>query len=160
MKSASSGRNPVRYEGRLRLSWILLCLAIILHVLDEAKHDFLSVYNPSVMVLRQSLPWLPLPTFSFRQWITGLAVGIALLFSLLPFLSRGARWTRPLVFVVSVLMIANGLGHIAGTILGRTAAAIHFPRPMPGFYSSPILIAASLYVLMQLRNTKQARKQM
>jgi hypothetical protein len=62
---------------------------------------------------------------------------------------------RPVAYVVSVLMIANGLNHFAGTILGRTVESVHFPRPMPGFYSSPTMIAASIYVLVQLRNTKR-----
>jgi hypothetical protein len=77
---------------------------------------------------------------------------IAFLFSLSLFLARGARWSRPIAYVVSILMIAIGMSHIAATILGRTVASVRFPRPMPGFYSSPTLIAASIYVLMKLRN--------
>jgi hypothetical protein len=57
---------------------------------------------------------------------------------------------RPLGFIFAVIMLANGLGHIVGTIFGRTVASICFPRPMPGFYSSPFLLAASLYLLCEL----------
>lgn len=56
---------------------------------------------------------------------------------------------------VALFVIANGLNHTVGTILGTTVASVHFPRPMPGFYSSPVLIAASIYVLLKLRNTKR-----
>jgi len=52
------------------------------------------------------------------------------------------------------VMIANGLMHITGTILGRTVASVHFPRPMPGFYSSPFMIAASIYLLWELKKAK------
>ncbi len=148
--------KPTLGSPKLLLSWLLLCTVIILHVIDEATHNFLAVYNPSVMALREDAPWLPLPVLSFKFWITSLAIGIALLFSLSPFVSRGAHWIRPIAFVVSVLMIANGLNHIAGTILGRTVPSVHFPRPMPGFYSSPALIAASIYVLLQLRKIKRS----
>ncbi len=142
-------------KSKLVLSWLLLCMAIALHVFDEATHNFLAVYNPTVIALRERMPWLAFPEFTFRTWITGLAIAIALLFLLSPLVARGVHWIRPIAYLVSVLMIANGLSHAAGTILGRTVASVHFSRPMPGFYSSPILIAASTYVLIQLRNTKR-----
>lgn len=144
-----------RPEFKLVISWILLCLAVVLHVIDEATHNFLAVYNPTVIALRKRVPWLPLPVFSFRMWITSLAIAVALGFSLSLFLLSGALWVRPIVCVLSVLMIANGLNHTVGTMLGRTVTSVHFPRPMPGFYSSPALMAASIYVLLQLRNTKR-----
>jgi len=43
-----------------------LCVAFGLHVVDEALTDFLSVYNPIVRAVRARLPFLPLPTFTFR----------------------------------------------------------------------------------------------
>jgi hypothetical protein len=157
MNSTSAKDARPRPESKLLISWLLLCAAIALHVADEATHNFLAVYNPSVLALRARVPWLPLPVFSFRLWIAGLAIAIALLFSLSPFVSRGARWIRVFAYLVSVLMIANGLNHTAGTILGRTVESVHFARPMPGFYSSPTLIAASIYVLVQLRNSKRPK---
>jgi len=142
--------------SKLLVAWWLLCAAIALHVADEATHNFLAVYNPSVIAMRQYAHWLPLPVFTFKLWSVGLALGIVLLFSLSPFLSRNARWIRPFAYAVSILMIGNGLQHILGTILGRTVPSVHFPRPMPGFYSSPVLICASIYVLIQLRNTRRS----
>jgi len=38
-------------------------------------------------------------------------------------------------------------------ILGRTVSTVTFPRPAPGFYSSPFLLAASLWMIMRLRQT-------
>lgn len=137
MKPTTANYTLPRPEFKLLVSWLLLCAVIALHVVDEATHNFLAVYNPSVMALRERVHWLPLPVFSFRTWITGLVIAIALLFSLSPFVSRDVRWIRPFVYVVCFLTIANALNHTAGTILGRTVASVHFPRPMPGFYSSP-----------------------
>ena len=154
--SAPPVRHAASRPSRLLLSWLLFCTAIAIHVADEAVSGFLAVYNPTVMALRNRLPWLPVPAFTFRVWITGLALGIALLFALSPFVARGVRWIRPLAVVLSIVMIANGLQHIVGTILGRTVGSVEFPRPMPGFYSSPVLIGASIYLLVQLaRNRRQ-----
>jgi hypothetical protein len=97
-----------------------------------------------------------MPTFEFRQWLTGLATAVVVLLALSPFAFLGTRWIRPVFYIFAVLMLLNGLGHTAGTIFGRTVASIHFARPMPGFYSSPLLLAASIYGLVQLRKTRPA----
>ena len=131
-------------------AWIALCLALALHVADEASTGFLAVYNPTVMALRERRPWLPFPVFTFGVWLAGLVVANVLLLCLSVFVLRGARWMRPLGYVFAVIMLANGVSHILGTIFGRTVAAIHFPRPMPGFYSSPFLLLASAYLLCAL----------
>ena len=148
-----------RPDFKLLVSWLVLCGSIALHVTDEATHNFLAVYNPSIVVLRGRVPWLWLPVFTFRGWIASLSIFIALLVLLGYFLARGARWVRPIFFAISLVMIANGVQHTVGTVLGRTVASVHFPRPMPGFYSSPVLIVASVYVLVQLCKTRQSSLQ-
>jgi hypothetical protein len=137
-------------HAQLFWAWIALCLALALHIADEASTGFLSVYNPTVMVLREKRPWLPFPVFTFGVWLAGLVGANVLLLCLSVFVLRGARWMRPLGYVFAVIMLANGLGHIVGTIFGRTVASIRFPRPMPGFYSSPFLLLASAYLLCEL----------
>ena len=143
-------RLPAIPNAQLFWAWITLCLALALHVVDEAGTGFLSVYNPTVMALRKSRPWLPLPVFTFGVWLAGLVVATVLLLCLSVFVWHGARWMRPIGYVFAGIMLANGLSHILGTILGRTVAPIRFPRPMPGFYSSPFLLLASLYLLFEL----------
>ena len=145
---------------QLLYAWIALCLALALHVTDEAVTGFLSVYNPTVMAMRARLPWLPFPIFRFDVWLGGLIAVIVLLLALSFFVAQGVPWMRPIAYLFASLMIANGMGHTLGTIFGRTVASVRFPRPMPGFYSSPLLFAASLYLLFQLRRTSpQARIQ-
>jgi hypothetical protein len=123
--------------------------------MDEAMTNFLSVYNPTVIALKQKLGWWPMPTFDFRSWLGGLIVFVCLLLLLTPFMSRGARWMRPIAYFLIVIMILNALGHILFSILGRTVDSVHFARPAPGFYSSPFLLAASIYLLFELRNSRQ-----
>ena len=142
--------NP---QVRFFRAWVLLCLALALHVTDEASTGFLSVYNPTVIALRKTWGWFPMPVFSFEVWLVGLILAVAALLGLSVFVLRGARWIRPLAYVFAALMIANGLGHTLGTIFGRTVASVRFPRPMPGFLSSPVLFLASAYLLFELRRT-------
>ena len=120
-------------------AWLALCAALALHVTDEALTDFLSVYNPSVARIRARLPWLPLPTFTFEVWLTGLIAVILLLSLLSVFAFRREGWMRPLAYVFAVVMFLNGCGHIFGSF--------YLGRLMPGVYSSPFLLAASIYLL-------------
>ena len=143
--------------SRVLPAWIALCLALALHVADEAANDFLSVYNPTVQAIRQDLPWFPLPVFGFREWLAGLIVGILLLLALSPLVARGSRGLRIFAYALAVLMILNGVCHTLGTIFGQTVNSVRFPRPMPGFYSSPFLIAASIFLLIRLRDAKLSK---
>jgi hypothetical protein len=138
--------------GRVGRAWLALCLALAVHVADEASTGFLAVYNATVLAIRAEWPWLPLPVFRFETWITGLILAILALLSLSPFVFREERWTRPTGYIFATLMAANALLHTLGTVLGRTAEAVQFAGPMPGFYSSPFLLAASIYLLIGLRS--------
>jgi len=138
---------------QLGRAWITLACALALHVTDEALTGFLSVYNPTVLALRSRLGWWPMPTFAFREWLIGLTVLVGVLFLLSPLFFRGGRPIRPLAWVFAALMIGNGMAHTIGTIAGRTVASVSFPRPMPGFWSSPFLIAAAVWLIVQLKRT-------
>jgi hypothetical protein len=149
LSSLSRARN-VATSGA-GVAWLAFCAALALHVIDEALTGFLSVYNPTILAFRPNGWWFP-PTFEFRTWLTGLILGVTILSVLAPFFFRGARWVRPIAYLLAVMAgILNALGHITGTILGHTLPSVRFSRPMPGFYSSPILLVASLYLLLQLR---------
>ncbi len=145
-----------RYPA-LGRAWLLLCAALALHVVDEAVTGFLAVYNPTVVEIRARLPLFPIEPFSFSTWLAGLVVAIVLLFCLSPLAFANVRWFRPLAWFLAVLMMLNALGHTAATIAGRTFANITFPRPMPGFWSSPILLAAAVYLMVRLRRTTAPR---
>jgi hypothetical protein len=136
------------------LAWFLLCLAFCSHVFDEATTGFLAVYNPTVIAMRGKFSWFPMPTFEFREWLVGLVVANAILLALTRLAYRNARPLRPLAYFYAAVMLLNGLGHTLFTVLGRTVAAVRFSRPAPGFYSSPLLLAASVYLLLRLRTTK------
>ncbi|MGH9936200.1 MAG: HXXEE domain-containing protein [Blastocatellia bacterium] len=132
--------NSVNHRG---WAWVSLCLALAVHVFDEAMTDFLSVYNPAVQAIRQRFPFFPMPVFTFEVWLTGLIAAIIILLLLSPFAFRKSEWMKLLSYPFAILMLLNGMGHIAGSFyLGRLA---------PGVYSSPLLLAGSIYLLWSIR---------
>jgi len=148
--------RPSASPGSFGLAWILLCLAFCAHVADEALTGFLNVYNPTVIAMRDRLAWFPMPTFEFRQWLVGLIVANLVLLALTPFAFRNARGLRPLAYFYAGVMLLNGMGHTIFTVLGRTVASVRFPRPAPGFCSSPFLLITSIYLFMRLHASRKA----
>jgi hypothetical protein len=146
--------SPARQFGT---PWLLLCFAFCLHVADEALTHFLDVYNPTVIAMRGRLGWWPMPTFQFREWLIGLVVANLIFLALTPLAYRNARALRPLAYFYAGVMLLNGMGHTIFTILGRTVSTVQFSRPAPGFYSSPFLLAASVYLFLRLRHTAATR---
>jgi hypothetical protein len=126
---------------RFGFVWVTMAVVIAVHVTDEAATDFLSVYNPGVRAIRARLPFLPLPTFTFGVWLTGLILGILLLLALSPLAFRAKRWVVWASLPLAVLMFGNGLGHIGGSF--------YLGRLMPGVYSAPLLLIASAWLFMQ-----------
>jgi len=136
-------------------AWILLCLALALHVFDEATTGFLRVYNPTVTALRARFGWWPMPTFEFGDWLAGLIVTCVVLLALTGFMARGAKGTRVLAYFFAIIMLLNAAGHTLATVFGQTVASVTFPRPAPGFWSSPFLAAAAIYLLIVLQRPVQ-----
>jgi len=141
---------PQQTASRFGWAWLALALALALHVTDEAPTGFLSVYNPAVKTLRAHVPFLPVPTFTFGVWLAGLVLGICVLLALAVPAFRGARWLALLAYPVGILMFANGMGHVAGTVYMR--------RPMPGVYSAPLLLITSTYLLLMARTLRAAAR--
>jgi hypothetical protein len=135
------------------MMWVTLAI----HVTDESLTGFLPVYNSTVLALRAELGFWPMPVFEFKQWLAGLCIGISGLACLSPFAFRDAGWLRPIFFfVVVVAGLLNAAGHTLATILGHTVSTVRFARPAPGFYSSPLLVLAAVYALLQLWRTRRA----
>jgi len=157
MMASGSSLPSSAASSRAGVAWLAFCVALALHVTDEALTGFLSVYNPTILAFRPHGWWFP-PTFEFRNWLTGLILLIVALLAIAPAFFRGAGWVRPIGYFLAVLAgVLNALGHITGTILGHTVPSVRFPRPMPGFYSAPVLLTASLYLLVRLREAGRSK---
>lgn len=132
--------NPAEQFG---LAWITMGLAITLHVADEAMTEFLPVYNAAVVKFRKRIPFLPPPTFTFGLWLGGSCLGIVAELALSPMAFHGNRTMILVSYPLAVIMFGNGIGHIAGSLYGR--------RWMPGVYSSPVLLLASVFLFLSAR---------
>jgi len=138
------------------MAWIFIWIALAMHVADEAITGFLRVYNPTVLALTERLGWWPMPTFTFDMWLAGLITGIGILAALTPFAFRNAAWLRPILYFCAIaICMGNACVHTLATIFGQTVSTVHFSRPAPGFYSSPLLLFAGIYALVQLRRTRK-----
>ena len=137
--SNTSRRDRIR--RRHWWAWIGLCVALAIHVADEAITDFLSLYNPAVLAIREKYPALPLPVFTFESWLSLLIFAVLALVAASYFVWRG-RWAmRPISYVFATVMLLNGLLHIAGSI--------YMGKLMSGVYSSPLLLVASSALIIQ-----------
>ena len=122
------------------VAWVGFAFAVAVHVADEAAHDFLSVYNPTVRAIRARLPFLPMPTFTFPVWIGGLAAGIAVLLLVSPLAFAGDERLRLIAWPLAILIgIGNGLLHLVASAWQH--------RWMPGVYSAPLLLLAGAALL-------------
>lgn len=140
--------NRDKYIKRWAISWACLAGALAMHVADEALTGFLPFYNSIITSLRQTYGWVPFPTFTFPVWLGGLIAGVIFLFALTPLVLRGQRWLKVLSYFLGILMIANAIGHVAMSIwLGEFA---------PGVYSSPVLLAAAIALIVTTRQTRHA----
>lgn len=127
--------------NRNALAWVLMVSAGAIHVADEAAHGFLSFYNPLVKDLRESLGFWPMPTFSFEVWLIGLIVGVTISFLVTPLVARGRRIIRVVVTAIGIIMILNAAGHMFGSV--------YFGYLLPGFWSSPLLLATAIFVVVR-----------
>lgn len=141
--------EPNAYK-RFGRAWIAFAIAIALHVTDEATRGFLPLYNANVQAIRARFPLLPIPTFTFLEWILGLGAGILLLFCLTPKAMYGARWIRTVAFPLGIVIgIANGTWHIL--------YSLYMHRLMPGVISAPLIIAAGIWLLVAAKGSPSAR---
>ena len=134
---------------RFGIAWVALTLSLAAHVADEAHTDFLSVYNPTVLAIRSRIPFLPLPTLTFDVWLGGLIFAVVALLVLSTFAFRGAPGMIVFANLYGFIMFMNGMGH--------TLSSVYLRRWMPGVYSSPLLLATSVYLLWSARRLSAAR---
>ena len=132
---------------RFGIWWLAFGYTLALHVLDEAGHDFLSVYVPNALAIRRVLPFLPIPVFTFQSWIGSLSLALAVWLALTPLAFRGRKGLKWLAIPVALLAgIGNALAHIL--------SSIYLWRFMPGVYSAPLILLSGI---MLLRSALAAR---
>lgn len=94
-------------SSRLGAAWLALCAVFALHIGDEALTGFLNVYNPTVLALQKAAPWLPIPTFGFREFLLGMASVTVIAFALSPAFFKEVPWATPLGYFFAWLNVLN-----------------------------------------------------
>ena len=123
------------------LAWIIFISALALHVLDEAMTGFLPFYNQMVSSLQEKYGYFPAPTFSFERWLSALITVIVIGYLATIKVAQGGKVIRVITIILGILMTANALGHLVGSL--------YYERMLPGLRSSPILLAASIWVIIR-----------
>jgi len=114
-------------------AWTAAVIALALHVVDEAAHDFLSWYNPIARRIRSRLGGFPFPpTFTLVTWLIGLAGAVLALAALAPAAFAHPGWMRLPGYALAVVHMGNGTLHIVASLLAK--------RRLPGLLSAPLLI--------------------
>jgi hypothetical protein len=148
MVCSAPGQTSRRRFGH---AWVSLTIVLAFHVVDEALTGFLSVYNSIVREARARIGWFPMPEFTFGVWLTGLCVLLILLLALSPLAYRGSPAVHVAAYPYAAIMFLNGIGHLVGSIyLGRWA---------PGATTAPLLIVASIWLLVGARAAHPRRPQ-
>jgi hypothetical protein len=145
--------SRLRLRRRHWLAWMGLCGALAVHVVDEASTGWLDWYNPTVRAIREQYRLVVLrillPTFTFEIFLSLLIFAIVTLTAVSYFVWKG-RWAmRPISHLFAVVMLLNGLLHIAHSIYMREL--------MPGVYTSPLLLVASIVLIVYTRAYQRAR---
>ena len=136
------------FHDRLSVSYLLFVMSLMLHVTDETINHFLDFYNPLVQKLKERLTFFPFPTFSFSIWITGLGLLIVILLILTPVVYSRKKFILLIMRVFAILMIFNGLGHLA--------FSIYYGKIIAGMLSSPFLIFFSAFFFFQAQKNSRA----
>jgi len=148
---AHDGAEPwLEPRRNLGLPWLVLCLALAVHVAEEIGSGFLSAYQLALESMKQLVPYMEFPHVSLTVWL-GASIGfVAVLAVLTPLAYRGARGMRTLMLWLIGLALANVAGHVAGSVLAG--------RPMPGVYSTLALAGACTYAIIADRKRVVALK--
>ena len=124
-------------------AWLLLDAALAIHVVDEALTGFPEFYNPLILQLRERLGFWPMPTFTYGVWLSGLIALVTILALLTPAVRRGVTGTRVASWLLAVIMLGNGIAHLA--------VSAYFQRWLPGSTSAPLLLVASIMLMNATR---------
>ena len=134
-------------------AWLLLGLVFSLHIVDEAAHHFLPYYNATVLHLYGHVPGFPRIDLEVRTWLGALVLGDLAFLAMMPWAFRNARWLRPVGYFVSALAVLESIGQCLLTARGHTTGSVQFDGVSPGFYTAPLLLVSSAFLLWSLRRS-------
>jgi hypothetical protein len=67
---------------RFGVYWLFFGYTLALHVLDEAGHDFVTVFNTNALAIRRAMPFLRVPVLTLQDFIGIVALFLTFLLAL------------------------------------------------------------------------------
>src|SRR5688500_17409281 len=128
-------------------AWVYLWAHLAAHVIEEAATGFPGVANAALAAWSRDFG-LPLLQLVYGEWLGALIVVLATLIAMTPWVARGAAWAPAASYIFAGVMIANGVGHLL--------SPLYLARFLPGQFSSPLMIAAALWLIVQARRAERA----
>ncbi|HMF07488.1 MAG TPA: HXXEE domain-containing protein [Thermoanaerobaculia bacterium] len=128
------------FAGRVGARFWLLALVQAAHSIEEMRtglYDFMWEATP-----RLGLPRMGMSAVSFA--VVNMAI-IAVLLALVPFVGGERSWSLAVAWIVAVVEVANGVGHLTGAVI--------FRRYVPGAATAPLLILCGLALMSALRRS-------
>src|SRR5882757_5703374 len=105
------------FNQRFGIVWLFFGYTLALHVLDEAGHDFVFIFNSNALLIRRAVPFLRIPALTQQDFMGIMALFLTLLLALAPLAFRGLKWVRGLAIPISAIGgILNGTMHILSSI--------------------------------------------
>ena len=138
--------NRERIHRRHWWAWMGLCAALAIHIVDEVVTDFFTFQNQAALVMRERYPFLPLPLFTFENWLALLIFAVVSLSAVSAFVWYGGWAMRPISYAFAGFMFLNGLLHIF--------ISIYMGELVSGVYTSPLLLVASVVLIFSTRAHK------
>ena len=138
-------------------AWLLLGLAFSLHIVDETTNHFLPYYNATVLHLYGHVPGFPRIDLELRTWLGALVLGNLAFLALTPWAFGNAGRLRVAGYLVSVLAALESAGQLLLTARGHTTGSVQFAGVSPGFYTAPLLLVSSVYLIWSLRRSAPSR---
>jgi len=129
------------FPRRIGARFWLLALAQAAHSIEEMRsglYDFMWEATP-----RLGLPRMGMSAVTFA--VANMAI-IAVLLGLVPLLSEERPWSLVVAWLVGIVEVANGVGHLTGVVI--------FRRYVPGAGTAPLLILGGIALMSALRRSE------
>ncbi len=134
---------------RWTVAWFVLGAVLALHIAEEATSGSYWAYGETMDFLRRLFPSLPIPRFQFEVWLLDIAGAILALLSLTWLVQKRSQIMRPASFALATFTTANAMQHILFSLASD--------RVLGGTVTSPLLLAASLFLLLSIPRRDEAK---
>jgi hypothetical protein len=124
------------------IAWITLCFVLAFHIYEEVTAGTRQTYGAATEFLREFFPWLP--PFNFTVWLVDITGAVVVLFSLTWLVHKRHKFMLPASYAFATFTTVNAMIHLCSRLYGVEHVA--------GTQSAPLLLAASLFLLLSTPN--------